>query len=237
MSLIPFPNVPNLPGVPQLARASQSALNNLGPALSGAAAIGSLWRSLFVTPQWGIYKQVPPPSAPGSDGLVTVTVRGNLTPVVVPDSVLEFNYRNEYDITDAPIQDGAFASYNKVANPFETSVRLSKGGSQADREVFLGQIEQVLASLDMYYILTPERTYKNINPYRTEITRRGAGGAYFLTEVDLFFREIRTVTAQYTQTSTVTTNAQQASAQPVQNTGTVNGGTSVPNTLTGVVNQ
>src|SRR5581483_9070413 len=54
----------------------------------------------------GIYKQVPPPSAPGSDGLVTVTVRGNLTPVVVPDSVLEFNYRNEYDITDAPIQDG-----------------------------------------------------------------------------------------------------------------------------------
>jgi hypothetical protein len=237
MSLIPFPNVPALPGVPQLARASQAALTAIGPALSGAAAVGALWRALFVTPQWGIYKQVPPPSAPDADGLVTVTVKGNLTPVVTPDSVLEFGYRNEFDVSDYPIQDGAFASYNKVANPFETSVRLSKGGSQADRQQFLAQIEQIMGTLDMYYILTPEKTYNNINPYRYELTRRGANGAYFLTEVDLYFREIRTVTAQYTQTSTVTTNAQQASAQPVQNTGTVNGGTSTPNTLTGVVNQ
>lgn len=237
MSLIPFPNVPNVPGVPQLARAAQSALTTVGPALSGAAAVGALWRALFVTPQWGIYKQVPPPSAPDADGLVTVTVQGNLTPVVTPDSILEFSYRNEFDISDAPIEDGAFASYNKVANPYETSVVMSKGGSQSDRATFLAQIDQIMGTLDMYYILTPEKTYRGINPYRNELLRRGANGAFFLTEVELYFREVRTATAQYTQTSTVTTNAQQASAQPVQNTGTVNGGTSVPNTLTGVVNQ
>lgn len=237
MPLIPFPNVPSAPGVPQLARAAQSSLASVGPALSGVAALGALLRAFSTKVQWGVYKQVPPPSAPGADGLTTVTVQGNLTPVVVPDSILEFSYRNESDISDYPVQDGAFASYNKVANPFETSVRLSKGGSQSDRTAFLGQIEQILGTLDMYFILTPEKTYSNINPYRFELTRRGAGGAYFLTEVDLFFREVRTATAQYTTTSTVTTNAQSASAQPVQNTGTVNGGTSVPNTLAGVVNQ
>lgn len=237
MSLIPFPNVPALPGVPQLARSSQNALTSLGPVLSGVAAVGALLKAFSTTITWGIFKQVPPPSAPDADGLVTVTVQGNLTPVVTPDSILEFSYKNEYDISDYPIQDGSFASYNKVANPFETSVRMSKGGSQSDRAAFLAQIDQIIGTLDMYYILTPEKAYRNINPYRQELTRRGAGGAYFLTEVDLFFREVRTATAQYTQTSTVTTNAQQASAQPVQNTGTVNGGTSVPNTLTGVVSQ
>jgi hypothetical protein len=237
MSLIPFPNVPNLPGVPQVARAANGVLNSALPVLGAAAAVGALWRALFTTVQWGIYKQVPPPK-PDPDGLTTVTVQAKLQPVVTPDSILDFGYHNEYDISDYPLEEGSFTNYNKVGQPFETSVRMAKGGSESDRRTFLDQLEQITASLDQYYILTPEKTYVNVNPYRIEMTRRGAGGAFYLSEVDLFFKEIRTSTPQYTNTATSTQNAQSPSAQPVDNVGTVAGDTpAVTPDLTGVVNQ
>jgi hypothetical protein len=237
MSLIPFPNVPQLPGVPQVARAANSALTAALPVLGAAAAVGALWRSLFVETKWGVYKQTPPP-APDTSGVATVTVTAKLVPVITPDSILDFGYHNEYDISDYPLEEGSFTNYNKVANPFETSVRMAKGGSESDRRTFLDQIETITASLDFFYILTPERTYVNVNPYRIEMTRRGAGGAFYLSEVDLYFKEVRTSVQTYTNTSTATQNAQDPSATPVDNVGAVSGDTpAVPPDLSGVINQ
>jgi hypothetical protein len=221
MAIIPkpqFPNVPKLPGVPQLLRSGNFPANP-GPVLGAAVAVGRLWRALFSTPKWGVYKQTPPPTTPADD-IPTVTVRSNLQPVIIPDSVLDFGARGDYETSDYPVQDGAFASYNKVANPNETSVRLYKSGSVSDRERFLAQIDAIMPSLELFYILTPERRYIDVNPYRYEIVRRGGSGAYQL-EVDLYFREVRRITAQYTQTATATLNAQNPSAEPVQNTGNV----------------
>lgn len=224
MAFIPkpqFPNVPKLPGVPQLLRSPVFPASP-GPVLSAAAAIGSLWRAFFGQSKWGVYKQIPP-TQPDESGVETVTVVGELRPVVEADSVLDFGYRNEVDIPDFPIQDGSFANYNRVNLPYEASVRLSKGGSEGDRRNFLNQIDAIMNTTELFQIITPERTYENVNPIRFEMIRRGAGGAFFLTEVDLYFREIRTVTQQYTSTSLATQNARDPSAQPVENRGTVAG--------------
>lgn len=220
MSLIPFPNVPNVAGVPQLPR-----LPSLGPSippiLGLASAVGALWRALSAPPTWGIFKQ-PPPTQPGADGIETVTVTAQLVPAVVVDSIMDFSYRNEYEISDFFIQDGEFASYNKVANPSENSVRLIRTGTLSDRAEFLSDLEVIIASLDKYQIITPERTYTNINAYRLEVLRRGTTGAFQLTEVDLYFREIRSTTAQYTTTAPVIPNPQQPSDSDPQNNGVVN---------------
>lgn len=216
-----FPNVPKLAGVPQLLR-SPLLPASPGPVLSAVAAIGSLWRAFFGQAKWGIYKQIPPVE-PDESGIETVTVVGELRPVVEADSVLDFGYRNEVDIPDFPIQDGSFANYNRVNLPYEASVRLSKGGSEEDRRNFLNQIDTIMNTTDLFQIITPEKTYENVNPVRFEMIRRGANGAFFLTEVDLYFREIRTVVQQYTTTSLATQNARDPSALPVENRGTVNG--------------
>jgi hypothetical protein len=221
MALIPkpqFPNVPRLPGVPQLARSplfppAPAAVVGLG------LALGRLWQAIFAQPQWAIYKANKPQKA--SDGLEEVTVTAERVPVVVPDSFGEFSYRNEWAVSDFPVQDGAFASYNKVAQPFEIVLRLYKGGSKEARKRFLDSIEAIAGTLDLYDILTPERTYLNVNVTRFEIMRRGEKGAYFLSEVDVYFREIRQVTASYTTTATTTENAQNPSAAPAVNTGVV----------------
>jgi hypothetical protein len=230
-----YPNVPKLPGVPQLVRSANQIIT--GPVVGTAAAIGALWRALFVTNVWGIFKQRPPVEE-GEDGIQTVTVVAKQTPVVDCDSILDFGYRNEWDVPSYPVQDGTFASYNRVSLAYEASVRLSKGGSEADRRKFLDQIETILNSSQLYQIVTPERTYMNVNPVRTEQVRRGASGAYFLTEIDLYFVEVRTATAQYANTPITTTeNARNPSAQPTANRGTVNPQTTSAAIPDGVVNQ
>lgn len=238
MAFIPkptFPNVPRLPGVPQVRRSPLFPANP-GPIIGTGVALGRLWEALTAQPTWGVFRQQDP--ATDENGVQTVTVRGNLQPVVTPDSVLDFGYRNDYDVADYPVQDGGFVNYNKVSLPYEASVRFSKGGTKEERRQFLAQLEDILVTTDLFYILTPERTYVDVNPIRLEVVRRGASGAYFLTEVDLFFREIRSVKAQYTNTAVATENAQNPSAQPVDNNGTVFGERPVPvPVITGVVNQ
>ena len=239
MALIPkpeFPNVPNLPGVPQVRRAVGDAINTAAPVLGAAAAIGVLWRALFSKPVWGVYKQEPKTETQG--GIETVTVVADQSPVVAADSVLDFAYQNEQDIPAYPVEDGGYATYNEVNLPPESRVRLSKGGSESDRTEFLNQIHGLFDTLQLYKIMTPERTYSNVRPLRFEFARKERNGAYFFTDVDLFFREIRFVTSEYTTTSVTTQNARDASARPVDNRGTVNGQpvTSPPN-LDGVVNQ
>lgn len=214
----PFPNVPQLPGVPQLAR-SNSFPTSVPPALSTAIAAARLFRAFFAAPRWGVFKNPPPTSK--TDGVETITIVGKLVPVVMPDSILDFTYRNESAVSDYPVQNGGFTSYNKVASPFEASVRMSKAGTESQRKKFLDQIKAIVNTTDLYQIITPEQTYINCNVIGFELTRRGAEGAFFLTEVDLFFREIRQTAAQYTNTAAATQNAKNPSAVDTKNIGTV----------------
>jgi hypothetical protein len=203
MMPLPFPNVPNLPGVPPIPRSPGQVIATVlrigTPATAGALAPVSN----YVATQWGVLDQ-----------------KGNL--VVDPDSIIDFDNRNEWNVVSMPVQAGSFASYNKVVVPFECSVRMTKGGSINDRTAFLQQIAAIAGDTNLYDIITPERVYQDVNITRYEVSRRGAGGAYFLAEVDLYFVQILQVTPTYTNTSTATQHAAEPSAQPATNQGNVN---------------
>lgn len=234
MSRYPFPNVPKAPGVPQVPR-SPAFPNTTPPVLGTALALGRLVLALTRSSGWGVYRDfsgddaaarrdfdrrhadTPPDDRPAFVGVV----RGSSTPVLVPDSFVNFGQRQEFSVTTAPTEQGGFASYNKVNNPFEVQLRMSKGGSLRERTEFLGTLEKIANSTDLYKIVTPEKTYYSVNINRYEVTRREAKGAYFLSEIDVFFTEIRTVVSEYTNTTFNTTDAAQASDTPTQNFGTV----------------
>lgn len=228
MARYPFPNVPQAPGVPQVARSSLFP-NTTPPALGTALALGRLALALTRDSGWGIYVDNTVNDAAlrrendqrRAEGLPSrLLIRGEPKPVLVPDSFIDFGFRQEWSVMNAPTEAGGFANYNKVNNPAETSIRVTKGGSLRERTEFLQKLDEIARSLQLYKIVTPERTVPVCNISRYEVTRKGANGAYFLNEVDIFFTEIRVVTSEYTNTTFNTAAAQDAEAEPIKNYGT-----------------
>lgn len=197
----PFPDVPSFPGVPLLAR-SAIILTREVLSLIPQPAVDPLPQPPKVAPVWGVFT---------ADGTKQV---------INPDSVYDFDWRGEYRVSDYPTQQGSFATYNKVYQPFETYVRLTKGKTTSERQQFLKDCETVLAALDLYTIITPERSYIGCNCTRMEVSRKGVQGAFFV-EVDLYFRQVLQVAPQYATTAAATQNAQVPAAQPVTNLGAV----------------
>lgn len=217
MPFIQFPNVPNVPGVPQLLRRASAG----PPAIvASAAGIASLIRAFTSQNQWGIFEHHEAGFVTGADGIPTATVQPRGAPAVTPDSFLNFGYVQESSVTTAPVQDGGFADYNRMGSPFEVTLRMSKGGTVAERRTFLNQID-ALNTTKLYDIFTPEKTYVRCNFIRTELSRRGEKGAYWIDMADVIFREIRPVVAVYTKT--VIANPTLPDATQQQNNGSQRG--------------
>lgn len=143
-------------------------------------------------------------------------------PVLEPDSFMELKRRSGYAIGTYPVQRGSFADYDKVTKPKEYSVRMVKGGSLEDRTNFEQACDDVAASLELFTLVTPERSYASINVTDIVVSRIETSGANFI-DAELFFREIREVDAQYSSTTAAasTANAQQPGAIPPQSLGLV----------------
>ncbi|MCU4576142.1 hypothetical protein KTJ34_01780 [Acinetobacter courvalinii] len=215
----PFPNVPNMPGVPTLKRNSTRP-----PAVRAVLGKvqGEIWRALTTESNWGIFDE-------------------NGKPLIIADTVVELSYKNSAKISQHPVAEGAFASYNKVASPFETTIRLSKGsglkalseldnvlqngigsigkGALNARVDFLETIDELSKSLTLVHVITPEKTYKNCNISEYSYRREQSNGAHMLT-VDINLVEVRVTQVAYSKI-TSTENSKQPDAKPVENNGKV----------------
>lgn len=199
-----FPNVPNLPGVPPLARSALTAISTVQGLVSAVGNTLQFFKGKQPGPLWGVYDS-------------------SMKSVVTADSFLSFRNKRSTKLADFPIQDGAFASFNKVAIPYNAFIRISRGGSVTDRADLYAQLDALIDSLQLYQILTPEKTFLSVNMEDYEIVRESNKDAYFFTQVDLSFREIRPVVAVYTTTDSAPdlTDAKQAAASPSINQGVV----------------
>jgi hypothetical protein len=179
-----FPNVPDVPGVPPVNRPPGA------PAPQPQVLTGDAPPPYAATPaQWGIFDQ-------------------NGAPVVLADSVIVFDFRKEYRASNFPIENGAFASYNKVQMPFIGKMAFAKGGTDADRASFLASIQSACdatnpgdpLSLALFTIVTPEVSYPNVTLTNYDYMRRALNGVTLLN-VDVWCEEVRpTAPAQFSST-------------------------------------
>ena len=125
---------------------------------------------LFEQPQWGLYL----------DG----------APALDVDSTLALEVKRDYRVASYPMEQGAFQSYDKVQEPLEITVTVTKGGSVAERAALLKALDAAAAALTLYSVLMPDRTIDNaaIRSYETRRTARN--GAALLT-VEIRLIEIR----------------------------------------------
>lgn len=204
MPLIPFPDVPNVAGVPPLNRLpSITTSSNSGVNVVLEQIILSGVKSTQVTnptieldnpvyPTWAIVD-----SATGEN-------------IITPDTVTSFEYRNEQKVLTYPIEQGAFASYNKVAVPYDVRMQMvCNGQGKMTREQFISKLQQMLISTDVYDIVTPDGVLFNANLEHYDYRRESRHGVSMIT-VDAWFIEIRnTAIAKYTP------SAQPSGATPV----------------------
>lgn len=146
--------------------------------------------------------------------------------LLAPDSMLAFSFSNEYRVSDYPQEEGAFASYNKVAMPYDARVVMTVGGSELKRAGFLATISGLLASLDLVDVVTPDRTYLSANVVHYDYDRTAESGVSLL-KVSIFLREIRSAPNPAVLSTSVSSvpspiaNAQSTSAVDPVNTGAV----------------
>ena len=182
-------DVPNLPGVPALPSFS---------AIDVVLLVEDLVSFLFgitTAPQWGIFL----------DGV----------PVIVADNTISFEYRQDFPVSDYPVEGGGFQSYDKVQLPGDIRMQFSAGGSIANRQAFLESIENEINTTDLYDVLTPEQVYLSYNFTHRDIRKRTAQDGAGLIVVDLWLTEIRE------STTATFTNTQQPGDAGKQNTGNV----------------
>jgi hypothetical protein len=192
-----FPNVAQLPGVPQLVRANQA----IGTIQLAVGAVSKFLGSSSTKTVWGIFDQ-----------------KGNA--VIQPSSYLGFSNDNSWRIASFPLQDGEFSNFNKVVNPPTVSLKIAQGGSLQDRKNLLNKLQQVAGNLQKYNIIVPEGTYLKYNIERYAIRRMGATGAYYFVDLEVYLQNIQETTSQYSSTDANTANAINPVAIPPVNLGT-----------------
>lgn len=129
--------------------------------------------SLFQGPTWGIFDQ-------------------NGDAVAPWESVSKIDYRHDMKVADFPIEDGGFASYNKVQMPYDVRISFvvgSRGGTPI-RTQLLEALEHAVESLAFYTVATPEATYYRANLVHIEYARESRRGVNLL-EVDVWVQEVR----------------------------------------------
>lgn len=180
-----------------MANGIPTLMDKLAQVTNQVALVGSdvgIVLGLLSTPPWGIYQ------------------KGK--PIIVPDSIISVNFKKEWRVSNYPQENGAFQSYNKVNTPYDVRIRMTKGGTVAERGAFLQLAQAIADSMQVYDITTPEATYQNANVHHYDYTRSGQSGAGLIS-VDFWLVEIRVTTApQFSNTAA-------ASAAGVYQNGTV----------------
>ncbi len=177
MPYIQFPDVPNVPGVPPLVRSGVAEVLALSGGLAKLDALGL--PTNFLNPVWGLFDQ-------SGNSVLTYQTLESMT------------YHNSTRTSEFPIEQGAFTTYNKTGSPFEATMTVSTGQSEAARELLLSQVKKLQSSLDLYSLVTPEETYLNVTVEDRGYSRTTRNGAGKIT-VTLGLKEVRVIaTAQYT---------------------------------------
>lgn len=84
-------------------------------------------------------------------------------PVVICDTVLAVDYKQDWAIADYPVERGGFESYDKVNTPYAMRMTFVSGGSEAKRQALLDSVAGISDTLTLLNAVTPEATYIGVN--------------------------------------------------------------------------
>lgn len=187
--MIGIPSLPNLPS-------GKGIINSIL-----AMSESKLWQLLTLEPTWGIYES-------GSSTTMAVEI----------DSVQEASVSEEADVPTYRLQTGSFASYNKVSESTAISLRISKGGTDTEREAFVSWLQKNVRQATVFDILTADKVFLNQTLIDYKYDRTAEDGMDMVV-ADCRFVEVREAPEQYydaQQGQASTQNSPDADAVPTK---------------------
>jgi hypothetical protein len=106
-----------------------------------------------------------------------------------PDNFISIDYTASQNISNYPIEQGQFATYNKINNPNQVILKVSVGGSESKKNDFLNDVEKMARSFDYFEVVAPSGSYKNLTVESYEYRREVSSGVGVLA-VTIHFVEI-----------------------------------------------
>ena len=125
-----------------------------------------------------------------------VFIAGTTEPAFAFSSVSELSIGGDANISDYPIENGTFTTYNKVLMPNTYPIRLCRDGSEAQRGAFLAWLQASLTSLELFDVLCPENSYSSVTLKSYRLTRSSTNGAAMIV-AECIFQEVRQIPAAY----------------------------------------
>ena len=113
------------------------------------------------------------------------------------DTFVDFSVQSRMKVSEFPVEQGAFATYNKVQEPFKVKITLAVSDTPERRHAFLMALEEARLSTQRMDILLPEGTYLNATLEGYSSTRKQVGG-WGMVVATLNFVQVREVRAAYT---------------------------------------
>lgn len=93
--------------------------------------------------------------------IYAIVASDTFLPLTIPTSWLEFSPKYETQVSDYPVESGAYAIYNKVRRPIGVNVTMRKTGSDLARFAWLTAIQQMeaLQPQQLYTLISPQGVY------------------------------------------------------------------------------
>lgn len=118
------------------------------------------------------------------------------------DALIRFEVRAEGYVVSAPVEQGSFASYNKVDSPNYIEVQVAKQGTDDVLQAALKTLDELQTTASTLNFVTPVAEYENytLESYDFSMSQRDGLGILYIR---LHLVEIREVTPQYTDTKAI----------------------------------
>lgn len=118
--------------------------------------------------------------------------------VIVPSvaSTVEFEYGQDFPLSNYPQELGGFQSYNRVTLPFDVKLKLASSGPVAQRQAFLQTCLSIAnaPAPATFSVVTPELTFTSVSCTHIDWHRTATRGNT-LIQVDLYFSQVPIVSA------------------------------------------
>lgn len=171
-------------------RAYTAISNVISPPTPAALSTSGDQTNAETATQWGLFNQ---------SGDVAIEA----------DNLVMFENNLEARISDYPVEQGGFASFNKVIVPYDIRLVMTRGGTVEDRQTFLQAALDAWESTDLFNVVTPECVYLDLNVVGVH-QQRAADRGLGLLSLEISLRKIRqTATLAYSKTKAASSSGLQ----------------------------